>query len=143
MSSYNGRLLKYSTISERRKALYIKPFRSLYAFRSLLLSSVRLSVRLSPSHGGKPPHRQPSQLPLSSIDYCIYNIIYHTHLLLCDILLHNVLYCHTLYFMKLDIKSTEKAKVLSLKCLYFVLKCENIAKNCKCSINKSRERLSV
>ena len=39
-----------------------------------MLSSVRLSVRATVPHGGKVPHCQPSQLPLSDIELLIYLI---------------------------------------------------------------------
>lgn len=97
-----------SSIRKRRRKPYISSLFVAFAFRSLLLSSVRPSVRATLSRGGKPPHREPSQLPYIAIDYCNYNILYHTPSLLCEILLHNVLYYHT---------------------LCAVLKCENIVKS--------------
>ena len=84
---------------------------------TVAISSVRPFVVLDLSHGGKPPHRQPSQLllsyidiivlqsiPYTAIDYCIYNIICHTHTILCA----KVLHYHTLCRPKVR-KYCEKA----------------------------------
>jgi hypothetical protein len=122
MFCFNGRLCNVKQRRTLCKSLYIKPFRSFCAFRSLLLPSVRLSVRQTAPHRGKPPHRQPSQLPYIAIEHfnlLIYNI-YNTHTIIGDI--SKVLKYHSLYFAKTDIKSTENAKVFSWKWEYFVKK---------------------
>ena len=159
------------------KAAAIPLFIELLRVCVLCVPSVRLSVRLTLSHRGKPPHREQSQLPIHAIDIYIYYtyicyrtlnifnaytlyrhiifivsypillstivyIIYHTHSLLCDILLRRARYYHDLYFVKTDIKSTENAKVRSIRCLYFVLKCEKsikVWKDCQYSDNKMRK----
>ena len=99
------------------ESLIYQAFSEFMRIYSVIVLSVRLSVRAPPPHGGKPPRVEVSQLLLPYIDIIIlYYILLWTFVFCC--LIYNILL--TLY------------DVLSLKCDTIVrnmlLKCENIVK---------------
>ena len=75
--------IQYQCNTKAAERPIYKGFWRLCAFRSLLLSSVRLSVRLTPSHRGKPPHQSERQLPILAIEhfnYSLYTSTYNRHI---------------------------------------------------------------